>query len=80
MTQRKSESTRLSLRLLHKQAPALAASLTTEANFRLSDDESTLFVDEVAVSIVDLRARWNTLMRGLIASEHVVDLGGEANE
>ncbi len=80
MTQRKSESTRLNLRLLHRQAPALAASLTTEANFRLSDDESTLFVDEVTVSIVDLRARWNTLMRGLIASEHVVDLGGEANE
>ena len=79
MTQRKSESTRLNLHLSHIQAPALAASLTTEANFRLTD-ESTLLVDEVADSIVDLRARWNTLMRGLIASEHVLDLGGEADE
>ena len=76
MTQRKSESTRLCLRLTHPQAPALAASLTTEATFSLSD-ESTLIVDEVADSIVDLRARWNTLMRGLIASEHVLGLGGE---
>ena len=76
MTQRKSESTRLCLRLTHSQAPALAASLTTEATFSLSD-ESTLIVDEVAESIVDLRARWNTLMRGLIASEHVLGLGGE---
>ena len=79
MTQRKSESARLNLRLTHRKAAALAASLTTEASFQLADN-STLFVDEVADSIVDLRARWNTLMRGLIASEHVLGLGGEVNE
>ncbi len=79
MTQRKSESARLNLRLTHRKATALAASLTTEASFQLADN-STLFVDEVADSIVDLRARWNTLMRGLIASEHVLGLGGEVNE
>jgi len=79
MTQRKSESARLNLRLTHRKAAALAASLTTEASFQLTDN-STLFVDEVADSIVDLRARWNTLMRGLIASEHVLGLGGEVNE
>ena len=79
MTQRKSESARLNLRLTHRKAAALAASLTTEASFQLADN-STLFVDVVADSIVDLRARWNTLMRGLIASEHVLGLGGEVNE
>ena len=80
MTQRKSESARLNLRLTHRKATALAASLTTEASFQLADNSTTLFVDEVADSIVDLRARWNTLMRGLIASEHVLGLGGEVNE
>ena len=79
MTQRKSEPTQLNLRVSHRQAPALAASLTTEASFSLTD-ESTLLIDEVADSIVDLRARWNTLMRGLIASEHVLYYRGEADE
>ena len=80
MTQRKSESTRLNLRLTHKQAPALAASLPTEAIFELTDDDSILLVEEAANSIVDIRARWNTLMRGLIASEHVLGIGGDSNE
>ena len=79
MTQRKSEQTQLNLRVSHRQAPALAASLTTEASFSLTG-ESTLLIDEVADSIVDLRARWNTLMRGLIASEHVLYYRGEADE
>ncbi|MFL2498917.1 MAG: hypothetical protein ACJ0HF_03845 [Candidatus Thalassarchaeum sp.] len=50
--------------------------MTTEASFHLADN-TTLQVDEAAESIVDLRARWNTLMRGLIASERVLDLGEE---
>ena len=79
MTQRKSKSSRLILRLTHGEAPALAASLTTEASFRLADN-TTLQVDEAAESIVDLRARWNTLMRGLIASERVLDLGRRFDE
>lgn len=77
MTQRKSESSRLILHLNHTKAPALAASLTTEASFNLIDD-TTLSVEESASSLVDLRARWNTLMRGLIASEHVLELGDDA--
>tara|TARA_A100001037_G_scaffold58193_2_gene50356 strand:- start:28968 stop:29240 length:273 start_codon:yes stop_codon:yes gene_type:complete len=80
MTQRKSESARLNLRVKHNQAPALAASLTTEASFDLTGDDSILLVEEAANSIVDLRARWNTLMRGLIASEHVLCIGGDSNE
>ena len=73
MTPRKSESSRLVLRLTHEDADALAASLTTEAEF--SDiNKGTIEVTERAPSMVDLRARWNTLMRGLIASEQVLGI------
>ena len=74
MTPRKSESSRLVLKLTHKNAEALAASLTTEAEF--SDIKGTIEVTERAASMVDLRARWNTLMRGLIASEQVLGITG----
>jgi hypothetical protein len=60
------------LKLTHKNADALAASLTTEAEF--SDIKGTIEVTERAASMVDLRARWNTLMRGLIASEQVLGI------
>ena len=72
MAPRKSESSRLVLRLTHEDADALAASLTTEAEF--SDIKGTIEVTERAASMVDLRARWNTLMRGLIASEQVLGI------
>ena len=72
MTPRKSESSRLVLKLTHKNADALAASLTTEAEF--SDIKGTIEVTERAASMVDLRARWNTLMRGLIASEQTLGI------
>ena len=75
MTPRKSES-RLVLRLAHEDAEALAAALTTEADFSITD--GTLEVIENAGSLVDLRARWNTLMRGLIASELVLGVAGDA--
>ena len=77
MTPRKSESSRLVLRLTHEDADALAASLITEAEF--SDIKGTIEVTERATSMVDLRARWNTLMRGLIASEQVLGIT-EGNE
>ena len=72
MAPRKSESSRLVLRLTHEDADALAASLITEAEF--SDIKGTIEVTERAASMVDLRARWNTLMRGLIASEQVLGI------
>ena len=75
MTPRKSEP-RIVLRLTHEDAEALAAALTTEADFSITD--GTLEVIENAVSLVDLRARWNTLMRGLIASELVLGVAGDA--
>ena len=72
MTPRKSESSRLLLRLTHEDAEALAASLITEAEF--INQNGTIEVTERADSMVDLRARWNTLMRGLIASEQTLGI------
>ena len=74
MTPRKSKS-KLVLRMTHEDAEALAASLTTEANFIIRD--SSLEIVERADSLVDMRARWNTLMRGLIASELVLVVAGD---
>ena len=74
MTPRKSKS-KLVLRMTHEDAEALAASLTTEANFSIRD--SSLEIVERADSLVDMRARWNTLMRGLIASELVLVVAGD---
>ena len=75
MTPRKSESSRLVFKLTHSDADALAASLVTEADFRNLD--GTIEIIEAADSMVDLRARWNTLMRGLIACEQALDITEE---
>ena len=75
MTPRKSESSRLVLKLTHSDADALAASLVTEADFRNLD--GTIEIIEAADSMVDLRARWNTLMRGLIACAQALDITEE---
>lgn len=72
MAPRKSESSRLILRLIHEDAEALAASLITEAEF--INHNGTIEVTERADSMIDLRARWNTLMRGLIASEQTLGI------
>ena len=74
MIPRKSES-RFVLRLTHDNAEALAAALTTEADFSITD--GTLEVLESAGTLVDLRATWNPLMRGLIASELVLGVAGD---
>ncbi len=59
----------------HSNARALAAGLVTECNFICNGNLIT--VSEKAESVVDLRARWNSLMRGLIASEHALSATGE---
>ena len=72
MTPRKNESSRLIIKFPHSDADALAASLVTEANF--SNHDGAIIINETADSMVDLRARWNTLMRGLIACEQALDI------
>jgi tRNA threonylcarbamoyladenosine modification (KEOPS) complex Pcc1 subunit len=67
----KNETLSLSLRIKSSFADSLSASLTTEALFENKD--GIIIINESANSFVDLRARWNTIMRGLIASEQVLE-------
>ncbi|MBU04074.1 MAG: hypothetical protein CMA58_03740 [Euryarchaeota archaeon] len=66
----KNEIISLSLRIKSSFASSLSASLSTEAIFDYKS--GILTIDENANSFVDLRARWNTIMRGLIASEQIL--------
>ena len=63
---KKRESLNLSLRVTSKYANSLFAALTTEAEVSLSQD--MIIVEESEPLFVDMRARWNTLMRGLAAA------------
>tara|TARA_B110000003_G_scaffold214005_1_gene213108 strand:- start:576 stop:803 length:228 start_codon:yes stop_codon:yes gene_type:complete len=67
---KKSEVAHFELSFTHSDARALSASLVTECQFVCNDD--SIIITEKADSIVDLRARWNSLMRGLIASEYAL--------
>lgn len=67
----KNETLSLSLKIKTSFADSLSASLTTEALFENKD--GIIIINESANSFVDLRARWNTIMRGLIASERVLE-------
>ena len=64
---KKSETTQFEISFRHNDAQALSASLVTECQFVRDND--TITISEKAKTFVDLRARWNSLMRGLIASE-----------
>ena len=57
----------LVLSVEHSQAEALSAALVTEADYTHNNEKIRISLD--SNSFNDLRARWNTLMRGLIASE-----------
>ena len=65
------ETLSLSLKIKSSFADSLSASLFTEALFENKD--GIIIINESANSFVDLRARWNTIMRGLIASEQVLE-------
>lgn len=67
---KKSEVAHFELSFTHSDARALSASLVTECQFVCNDD--SIIITEKADSIIDLRARWNSLMRGLIASEYAL--------
>ncbi len=66
--QKRNEKVQLSLTLEHPESHALSSSLVTEAEFSYTDRQ--LQVSIFSNSFNDLRARWNSLMRALIASEH----------
>ena len=67
----KNETLSLSLKIKSSFVDSLSASLTTEAFFENKD--GIIIINVSANSFVDLRARWNTIMRGLIASEQVLE-------
>lgn len=63
---KKSESLKLTLQIKSPYASSLEAALSTEAEVSRSDD--FIIVEESEPVFVDMRARWNTVMRGLSAA------------
>ena len=70
LNQKKNDCLSLTLRISSDNNESYSASLTTEAEFKVEANQ--IIIVENATSFVDLRARWNTIMRGLIASKHVL--------
>ncbi len=63
---KKSDSVKLTLTITSSYASSLEAALVTEAEVTRTDDRIT--VREAEAVFVDMRARWNTVMRGLSAA------------
>ena len=63
---KKSDTLKLTLRINSSYASSLEAALSTEAEVYRSEDCIT--VEESEPVFVDMRARWNTVMRGLSAA------------
>ena len=66
--QKRNEPVQLTLSLEHSQPKALASSLVTEAEFSYTDERISIALSSTLFT--DIRARWNSMMRALIASEH----------
>ncbi|HJM24668.1 MAG TPA: hypothetical protein QF821_03380 [Candidatus Thalassarchaeaceae archaeon] len=69
--QKRNDSVTLELLLEHSDSEALSSSLFTEAEF--SDNHGEISVSLSSHSFNDLRARWNSIMRALIASEQSLE-------
>ena len=63
---KKSDSVQLTLTITSSYASSLEAALVTEAEVTPTDNRIT--VREAEAVFVDMRARWNTVMRGLSAA------------
>lgn len=63
---KKSDSVQLTLTISSSYASSLEAALVTEAEVTRTDNCIT--VREAEAVFVDMRARWNTVMRGLSAA------------
>ena len=63
---KKSDSVQLTLTITSSYASSLEAALVTEAEVTRTDNRIT--VREAEAVFVDMRARWNTVMRGLSAA------------
>jgi tRNA threonylcarbamoyladenosine modification (KEOPS) complex Pcc1 subunit len=72
MKNQKNEILSLNLKIISSNAKPLSASIATEASFKFNNN-NIINIHETAESFVDLRARWNTIMRGLIVSKQVLE-------
>ncbi|MED6346474.1 MAG: hypothetical protein VX626_05210 [Candidatus Thermoplasmatota archaeon] len=72
--QKRNNSVSLELLLEHNDSGPLSSSLITEAEFSHNQGEISLVLEENSFS--DIRARWNSIMRALIASEQSLEATG----
>ncbi len=72
--QKRNNSVSLELLLEHNDSGPLSSSLITEADFSHNQGEISLVLE--ANSFSDIRARWNSIMRALIASEQSLEATG----
>ena len=71
---KKNENISLSLSMHHTDAESLCASIKTEVRHNLSQDNLKLEISSDNFS--ELRGKWNSIMRGLIASEETLSSSG----
>ena len=69
--QKRNDSVSLKLTLEHSDTRSLSSSLVTEAHFVTEDEK--ISVSSQSDSFNDTRARWNSIMRALIASDRSLD-------
>ena len=72
--QKRNNSVSLELLLEHNDSGPLSSSLITEAEFSHNQGEISLVLE--ANSFSDIQARWNSIMRALIASEQSLEATG----
>ena len=65
--QKRNDSVSLKLTLEHSDTRSLSSSLVTEAHFVTEDEKISISFQ--SDSFNDTRARWNSIMRALIASD-----------
>ena len=69
--QKRNDSVSLKLTLEHSDTRSLSSSLVTEAHFVIEDEKISISFQ--SDSFNDTRARWNSIMRALIASDRSLD-------
>ncbi len=69
--QKRNDSVSLKLTLEHSDTRSLSSSLVTEAHFVTEDEKISISFQ--SDSFNDTRARWNSIMRALIASDRSLD-------
>ena len=69
--QKRNDSVSLKLTLEHSDTRSLSSSLVTEAHFVTEDEKISVSFQSESFNVT--RARWNSIMRALIASDRSLD-------